>query len=91
MANGESSSVFGGGFVQKACQAAKPTPGCRCRTCQRARAGERLEARCACGNRDYPDQPLVLIEVLTLGGGTDEERYAFQWMCPPCRQRGIPF
>ncbi len=87
MANVERGSVFGGRFVQEACQAAKPTPGCHCRLCARARVVERGAARCSCGRRDT----LVLIEVLTLGGGTDDERYSFQWACPDCRQLGCPF
>ena len=90
MANGESSSVFGGGFVQKACQAsAQPTTPCRCRLCERARAMDRMAARCACGSRTC----LVLVEVVTCGVhlAPGEERYTFQWMCPACRQQGCPF
>jgi len=87
MANGESSSVFGGGFVQKACQPAKPTPGCDCRLCSRSRVLKRSAARCGCGRTDG----LVLVEVFTCGEAPVLERYTFQWMCPACRQLGCPF
>lgn len=84
MANEKKLSVFGGGFVQKACQSRSVLI-----TAREARikaASEAFVARCCyCGG----NQGLRFVEVSPRAMRMDAGElsgFAFQWMCYRCRQ-----